>query len=49
MGIVGHTDGLGPGGSMAMQYRPWNDSHATPCANPQSTGGAGKVVCFVAP
>jgi hypothetical protein len=46
---VGHTDGLGPAGSMMAMYRPWNASHLASCADPRPTGGAGKTVCFVAP
>jgi hypothetical protein len=48
-GEVGHTDGLGPMGSMSAMYRPWNASHATNCGDPGPAGGAGKIVCFVAP
>lgn len=43
---VGHSDGLGPGGSMMMQYVSWNSSHTAPCDDPESTGGAAKIYCF---
>ena len=44
---VGHTDGLGPGGSMTPPTRrSWQSSHTQACANPTSTGGAAKIYCF---
>jgi hypothetical protein len=45
--FVGHTDGLGPGGSTAAMYRPWNSSHANmDCSNTVPLGGAGRIACF---
>lgn len=46
---VGHSDGLGPGGSNAPQYVSWNSSHNGQCGNPPATGGSGKIYCFEAP
>lgn len=43
---VGHSDGLGPGGSMMPMYVSWNSSHDQPCDDPESTGGAAKIYCF---
>jgi hypothetical protein len=46
---VGHSDGLGPGGSDEPQYVSWNSSHDGQCGDPEATGGAGKIYCFVGP
>jgi hypothetical protein len=46
---VGHSDGLGPGGSNMPPYNSWNSSHDGSCSNPAQTGGAGKIYCFVGP
>jgi hypothetical protein len=44
---VGHTDGLGPRGNLAANYRPWNHSHLNgSCANTGPLGGAGRIACF---
>jgi hypothetical protein len=46
---VGHSDGLGPGGSMAANYRPWNAVHgASGCSanGVGSGGGNGRIYCF---
>jgi hypothetical protein len=46
---VGHTDGLGPGGSMADNYRPWNSVHAASGCSMSgvgSGGGNGRIYCF---
>lgn len=44
---VGHTDGLGPGMSMAPPYNSWNSAHANGgCANTAPLGGAGRLYCF---
>jgi hypothetical protein len=47
MSFVGHSDGMGPGMSMAAMYTPWNSSHMGQCANTQPGGGAGRIYCFV--
>jgi hypothetical protein len=46
---VGHSDGLGPNMSMTGNLAYWNGSHTAPCGDLASTGGAGKLYCFVAP
>jgi Protein of unknown function (DUF1554) len=44
---VGHSDGLGPGGSTTGLFPSWNSSHASQsCANTAPGGGAGKFYCF---
>ncbi len=44
---VGHSDGLGPGGSSAGALALWNSSHANQnCANTAPRGGAGRIYCF---
>jgi hypothetical protein len=44
---VGHSDGLGPGGSTAGALSSWNSSHANQnCANTAPRGGAGRIYCF---
>ncbi|WP_437331485.1 DUF1554 domain-containing protein [Sorangium sp. So ce394] len=44
---VGHSDGLGPSGSNADMYRPWNSVHASgSCADTAPGGGNGRVYCF---
>ncbi|WP_437604878.1 DUF1554 domain-containing protein [Sorangium sp. So ce834] len=44
---VGHSDGLGPNGSNADMYRPWNSVHASgSCADTAPGGGNGRVYCF---
>jgi hypothetical protein len=44
---VGHSDGLGPGGSTAGTLASWNSSHANQnCSNTAPRGGAGRVYCF---
>jgi hypothetical protein len=47
--FVGHTDGLGPGGSSAAPYNQWAGSHTGQCGNTQPGGGAGRLYCFVGP
>jgi hypothetical protein len=44
---VGHSDGLGPGGSAAGALSSWNSSHLNQsCANTAPAGGAGRIYCF---
>lgn len=44
---VGHTDGLGPGGSTAGALSSWNSAHDNQsCANTAPLGGAGRLYCF---
>ncbi|XXX72104.1 hypothetical protein WMF30_31110 [Sorangium sp. So ce134] len=44
---VGHSDGLGPSGSSADMYRPWNSVHSSgSCADTAPGGGNGRVYCF---
>lgn len=46
-GQVGHSDGLGPGGSTAGALSSWNSAHTTQsCANTAPGGGAGRIYCF---
>ena len=47
-GQVGHSDGLGPGGSTTGSLASWNSAHATSqsCANTAPGGGAGRFYCF---
>jgi hypothetical protein len=46
-GQVGHSDGLGPGGSTAGTLSSWNSAHANQnCADTAPRGGAGRVYCF---
>ena len=46
-GQVGHSDGLGPGGSTAGSLASWNSAHANAgCNNPAPRGGAGRLYCF---
>jgi hypothetical protein len=45
--VVGHSDGLGPGGDTADNYRPWNSSHdMQDCSDTAPRGGAGRIYCF---
>ena len=44
---VGHSDGLGPGGSTSGTFPSWNSSHANQnCSNTAPRGGAGRIYCF---
>lgn len=44
---VGHSDGLGPGGSAAGALSSWNSAHANQnCADTAPRGGAGRIYCF---
>jgi hypothetical protein len=44
---VGHSDGLGPGGSTDAQYRSWNSAHENGgCDNTVPKGGKGRLYCF---
>ena len=44
---VGHSDGLGPGGSTAGTFASWNSSHANQnCSNTAPRGDAGRIYCF---
>ena len=44
---VGHSDGLGPGGSMTGTLSSWNSAHANQnCADTAPRGGAGRIYCF---
>jgi hypothetical protein len=46
---VGHSDGLGPGGSTAGALSSWNSAHANQnCADTAPRGGAGRIYCFAA-
>ena len=46
-GQVGHSDGLGPGGSSAGALSSWNSAHTTQnCSNTAPRGGAGRIYCF---
>jgi hypothetical protein len=45
--MVGHTDGLGPGGSSMAPYSSWNSSHENfGCNDTGPGGGAGRLYCF---
>jgi hypothetical protein len=45
--VVGHSDGMGPGGSTDDMYRPWNTVHDNQsCADTAPRGGAGRIYCF---
>jgi hypothetical protein len=44
---VGHSDGMGPGGSTAGALSSWNSAHASQsCSNTAPRGGAGRIYCF---
>lgn len=44
---VGHSDGMGPGGSTAGALASWNSAHANAsCENTAPRGGAGRLYCF---
>jgi hypothetical protein len=44
---VGHSDGLGPGGSTAGALSSWNSAHENQnCSNTAPRGGAGRIYCF---
>jgi hypothetical protein len=44
---VGHSDGLGTGGSPAGSNSSWNSAHANGgCNNTAPRGGAGRLYCF---
>lgn len=44
---VGHSDGLGPGGSNMDMYRPWNAVHPNGnCGDTAPKGGSGRIYCF---
>jgi hypothetical protein len=44
---VGHSDGLGAGGSTAGTATSWNSAHVNgSCANTSPRGGAGRFYCF---
>ena len=47
MAQVGHSDGLGAGGSTAGTAPSWNAAHVNgSCANTAPRGGAGRLYCF---
>ena len=49
MAQVGHSDGLGAGGSTAGTATSWNAAHVNgSCANTAPRGGAGRLYCFAA-
>ena len=49
MAQVGHSDGLGAGGSTAGTATSWNAAHVNgSCANTAPRGGSGRVYCFAA-
>ena len=44
---VGHSDGLGPGGSTSGTLSSWNSAHTNQsCANTAPGGGSGRMYCF---
>jgi hypothetical protein len=44
---VGHSDGMGSGGSTAGALASWSSSHANQsCSNTAPRGGAGRIYCF---
>lgn len=44
---VGHSDGIGPQGSVEPPYDSWNSVHDNEsCANTTPKGGKGKIYCF---
>jgi hypothetical protein len=44
---VGHSDGLGPGGSTTGTLTSWNSAHANQnCSDTAPRGGAGRIYCF---
>lgn len=46
---VGHSDGLGVGGTSVPPANSWNSVHASgSCANTSLRGGAGRIYCFAA-
>ena len=46
-GQVGHSDGLGPGGSTTGSLSSWNSAHTTQnCSDTAPRGGAGRIYCF---
>jgi hypothetical protein len=46
---VGHSDGLGPGGSTSGALSSWNSAHSSQsCADTAPRGGAGRIYCFAA-
>ena len=48
-GQVGHSDGLGPGGSAEGALSSWNSAHSNQnCSNTAPRGGAGRIYCFAA-
>ena len=47
VGQVGHSDGLGAGGSTTPPAPSWNSVHANQnCSNTAPRGGAGRIYCF---
>ena len=47
IGLVGHSDGMGPGQSTAGALSSWNSSHQNlNCSNTAPRGGAGRFYCF---
>ena len=45
--MVGHSDGLGPGGNASGMYSSWNSSHESGgCNDTAPRGGAGRIYCF---
>jgi hypothetical protein len=45
--MVGHADGLGPGGSTTPPYNSWNSAHENGgCNDTAPLGGAGRLYCF---
>jgi hypothetical protein len=45
--MVGHSDGLGPGGDPTGMYGRWHSSHLSEsCNNTAPRGGAGRIYCF---
>jgi hypothetical protein len=47
MAQVGHSDGLGAGGSTAGTATSWNSAHLNgSCANTAPRGGSGRIYCF---
>ena len=50
VGLVGHSDGMGPNQSTAGALASWNAAHTNQnCANTAPRGGAGRIYCFARP
>jgi hypothetical protein len=48
--MVGHSDGIGPGGDAGPPFSSWHSSHASAgCNDTAPRGGSGRVYCFSPP